>query len=116
MLGARLGEEVGLEATRGERAAGLAQRFRIYQRYGYYRAGLEVDRDEYDRKAVYLTATVATGPLMLGYLTTSVFAYAKDEGPSMPFRYAGLTMCSVFILGLVVLPFLPETKDKPLPE
>jgi MFS family permease len=58
----------------------------------------------------------ATGPLMLGYLTTSVFAYAKDEGPSMPFRYAGLTMCSVFVIGLVVLPFLPETKDKPLPE
>ena len=58
----------------------------------------------------------ATGPLMLGFLTTSVFAYAKDEGQGMPFRYAGLTMCSVFILGLVVLPFLPETKDKPLPE
>ncbi|HSQ54625.1 MAG TPA: MFS transporter, partial [Gemmata sp.] len=58
----------------------------------------------------------ATGPLMLGYLTTSVFAYTKDEGVGTPFRYAGLTMCSVFILGLVVLPFLPETKDKPLPE
>jgi MFS family permease len=58
----------------------------------------------------------ASGPLMLGYLTTSVFAYTKAEGESMPFRYAGLTMCSIFVLGLVVLPFLPETKDKPLPE
>ena len=58
----------------------------------------------------------ASGPLMLGVLTTSVFAYAKSEGESMPFRYAGLTMCSVFVLGLVVLPYLPETKDKPLPE
>ncbi len=58
----------------------------------------------------------ATGPLMLGYLTTSVFAYTKAEGESMPFRYAGLTMCSIFALGLIVLPFLPETKDKPLPE
>jgi hypothetical protein len=31
------------------------------QRYGYYRPGLDVDRDEYDRTAVYLTAMVATG-------------------------------------------------------
>jgi MFS family permease len=58
----------------------------------------------------------ATGPLLLGFLTTSVFAYTKSEGDSMPFRYAGLAMCSVFALGLFVLPFLPETKDKPLPE
>ena len=58
----------------------------------------------------------ASGPLALGYLTTDVFAYAKAEGPDMPFRYAGLAMCSVFALGLFVLPFLPETKDKPLPE
>jgi hypothetical protein len=41
---------------RGERAEVLAQRFRVYQRHGYYRPGLEVDRDEYDRTAVYLAA------------------------------------------------------------
>jgi MFS family permease len=60
----------------------------------------------------------ASGPLALGFLTTSVFAYASEDGayPDRPFRYAGLAMCSVFALGLVVLPFLPETKDKPLPE
>jgi MFS family permease len=58
----------------------------------------------------------ASGPIMLGFLTTSVFAFAKSEGESMPFRYAGLAMCSIFALGLIVLPFLPETKDKPLPE
>ena len=34
----------------------------------------------------------------------------------LPFRYAGIVMCSVFLIGLVALPFLPETKDKPLPE
>ena len=33
-----------------------------------------------------------------------------------PLRYAGVTMCAVFLLGLIALPFLPETKDKPLPE
>ena len=58
----------------------------------------------------------ASGPLALGYLTTTVFAYTSSEGTDMPSRYAGLAMCSIFALGLVVLPFLPETKDKPLPE
>ncbi len=33
-----------------------------------------------------------------------------------PYRYAGVTMCSVFLIGLMVLPFAPETKGKPLPE
>jgi MFS family permease len=60
----------------------------------------------------------ASGPLVLSVLTTSVFAGAAEGGayPDRPFRYAGLAMCSIFALGLVVLPFLPETKDKPLPE
>jgi hypothetical protein len=31
-------------------------------------------------------------------------------------RYAGVAMCGIFGLGLLVLPFLPETKGKPLPE
>lgn len=59
----------------------------------------------------------AIGPVMLSMLTSDVFGWAKTEAdPSLPFRYAGLTMCSVFVVGLAVLPFLPETKDKPLPE
>jgi MFS family permease len=33
-----------------------------------------------------------------------------------PLRYAGMTMCAVFLLGFIVLPFLPETRGKPLPE
>ncbi|MGL6097062.1 MAG: MFS transporter [Fimbriiglobus sp.] len=59
----------------------------------------------------------ASGPVALGLLTTRVFAAAKTaESPEMPSRYAGLAMCSIFAVGLAVLPFLPETKDKPLPE
>ncbi len=53
----------------------------------------------------------ASGPLALGLLTSVVF---KDYPE--PMRYAGVTMCSVFVLGLLVLPFAPETKGQPLPE
>ncbi|HVP00424.1 MAG TPA: MFS transporter [Bryobacteraceae bacterium] len=53
----------------------------------------------------------AVGPFALGYLTSSVFASAHE-----PMRYAGITMCAVFLLGLFVLPWAPETMGKPLPE
>ena len=55
----------------------------------------------------------AAGPFALGMLTSQV--YAGYEQP-YPLRYAGVTMCGVFLIGLLVVPFLPETKDKPLPE
>jgi MFS family permease len=55
----------------------------------------------------------AVGPAALGLLTSQV--YAGFDHP-WPYRYAGITMCAVFLIGLAVLPFLPETKDKPLPE
>jgi MFS family permease len=32
------------------------------------------------------------------------------------FRYAALTVAMIFVLGLLILPFAPETKGKPLPE
>lgn len=38
------------------------------------------------------------------------------SGFDEPLRYAGMTMCGVFLIGLFVLPFLPETKGQPLPE
>jgi MFS family permease len=53
----------------------------------------------------------AAGPLTLGMLTSRVFVHQAE-----PMRYAGVTMCLVFLLGLAALPFLPETKDQPLPE
>jgi len=49
--------DFGIATTRAECAAILAQRFRVYQRHGYYQPGLTVDCDEYDRDAVYLAAT-----------------------------------------------------------
>jgi len=56
----------------------------------------------------------AIGPLIFGILTTDVFT--ADKGYQDPLRDAGLVMCAIFILGLAVLPFLPETNGRPLPE
>ena len=50
-------------------------------------------------------------PFTLGALTASVF-----KGYAEPMRYAGAVVCVVFLVGLVALPFTPETKGKPLPE
>ena len=50
--------ECGLATTRYERAAVFAQRFRVYQRRGYYRPGLREDRDAYDARAAYFLATL----------------------------------------------------------
>jgi hypothetical protein len=61
--------ECGLATTRRERAAVLAQRFRVYQRRGYYRPGLETDRDRHDRRADYFLAVLpdgGPGHLLLG--------------------------------------------------
>lgn len=53
----------------------------------------------------------AVGPALLGWLTGVVYA-----DTSAPLRNAGLTMCGIFVIGLLVLPFAPETKGKPLPD
>ena len=57
----------------------------------------------------------ATGPALLGILTSKVFT-GPDYPEPLPWRYAGVAMCAIFVLGLVVLPFAPETKGEPLPE
>jgi MFS family permease len=53
----------------------------------------------------------AAGPAIQGVLTGQVFV-----GYPEPMRYAGMVMCSAFLVGLLALPFLPETKGQPLPE
>ncbi|MGP8248041.1 MAG: MFS transporter [Bryobacteraceae bacterium] len=52
----------------------------------------------------------AAGPLSLGLLTSRVY-----HGPDS-MRYAGVTMCSMFLVGLAALAIAPETKGQPLPE
>ena len=68
----------------------------------------------------------ATGPLTLAYLAkemgdeASAKAAAAGENVALAkidaFRDAASWMCLIFLLGVVVLPFLPETKGRPLPE
>ena len=53
----------GLATTKEERAAVLAQRFRVYQRKGYYRPGLQFDCDAHDDTAAYFLATLRDGDL-----------------------------------------------------
>jgi MFS family permease len=59
--------------------------------------------------ARYITAT---GPLVLGKLTL-VFS---GLGYSTPIRPAALSLSTIYILGLIVVYFAPETKGRPFPE
>jgi MFS family permease len=52
----------------------------------------------------------ATGPLIQAELLKH-FAAEQES-----LRQTGVTMCVVFLMGLLVLPFLPETNGQPLPE
>ncbi|MCS6850362.1 MAG: MFS transporter [Gemmataceae bacterium] len=55
----------------------------------------------------------AIGPLTMGQLISTVFGH---HGQIMAWRYTGVTMCSFFLIGLLVLPLAPETRGQPLPE
>lgn len=57
----------------------------------------------------------ATGPFVQGHLRAHFQGLAGGDAVQ-GFRMAGLTMCAIFLVGLVVLPFAPETKGQPLPE
>ena len=55
----------------------------------------------------------AAGSLFSAKLATTAFGHLGS--PSME-RYSAMTMCIIFLFGLLILPFAPETKGKPLPE
>jgi MFS family permease len=55
----------------------------------------------------------AAGSLFSAKLATDLYG---DFGSPLRERYSAMTMCAIFLIGLAVLPFAPETKDKPLPE
>ncbi|HSH94642.1 MAG TPA: MFS transporter [Roseimicrobium sp.] len=70
----------------------------------------------------------ATGPFTLGVLQqklgdkavailpATADAVAKADAKLGAFREAACWLSLIYLVGLVVLPFLPETKDQPLPE
>jgi len=59
----------------------------------------------------------ASGPFTLGSLQAALKANAAtEEAKLMAFRNACSYMSAIFLLGLVALVFLPETKGRPLPE
>ena len=56
---------------------------------------------------------VAAGGPLVKIWVNSLF---EEPDPILRLRYGGVAMCSVFLIGLLALPFLPETKGQPLPE
>jgi MFS family permease len=56
----------------------------------------------------------ALAPSALGLLSRHFTEVYGDR--VFAFRLAGVVMCSIFLVGLIVLPFAPETRGKPLPE
>jgi MFS family permease len=59
----------------------------------------------------------ASGPFTLGILQAKLAAGASNaEAKLEAFRNAACWMSLVFLVGLLALPFAPETKGKPLPE
>jgi MFS family permease len=55
----------------------------------------------------------APGSSVLTLLASEVYGGYDDV---TSWRYAGVTMCTIFLVGLVALLFAPETKGQPLPE
>jgi MFS family permease len=54
----------------------------------------------------------APAPLLMGKLSTAL----KSHGVEEPFRVAAVSMCGIFLVGMIALIWAPETKGKALPE
>jgi MFS family permease len=54
----------------------------------------------------------AAGSFFSSGLTKNVYGHFAAP---LPLRYAAMTMCAIFLIGLLTLPFAPETRGKPLP-
>jgi MFS family permease len=57
----------------------------------------------------------AFGPVVFGLLTSRVFTGPEFPAP-LNWRYAGMSMSLIFLVGIVALAFAPETKGRPLPD
>ncbi len=58
----------------------------------------------------------AAGSFFSAKLTADVFGKYAAQDPSLPLRYAAMTMCAIFLIGIIATIFAPETKGQPLPE
>jgi MFS family permease len=56
----------------------------------------------------------AAGSFYSSYLSASFVA--KGYPLPEPFRYSAMTMCAIFLVGIITLAWAPETKGQPLPE
>ncbi|HET6247263.1 MAG TPA: MFS transporter, partial [Tepidisphaeraceae bacterium] len=58
----------------------------------------------------------AGGSFFSAVLSKGVFAVPGNPTSPLPLRYSAISMCVIFLIGLVTLWFAPETKGQPLPE
>jgi MFS family permease len=56
------------------------------------------------------------GGLAVGFASLHLNMLGRLGGVNSPLRYAALSVALIYVLGLVTLPFAPETRGKPLPE